>query len=308
MSAAEMISQAVGLALQIAADNRHGYDQSSRWGPDFDCSSFLIWVWEQIGVLVKTAGATYTGNMKPAFLRCGFEDVTDKVNLLTGAGLQAGDILLNYAKHVAMYIGNGLIVHAAGNENGGATGGQTGDQTGREICTQGYYYSPSAPWECVLRYTKEPEAAPDPPAETPKTYTVTANDSLWKIAAEQLGDPNRWHEIQELNGLTGTVIYPGQVLKLPGSKMDHEPEPEPEPPLILDECTVKLPVLTEGSSGAAVGSLQVLLIVAGCDVGPDGADGDFGHNTWMALCDFQRRSGIPTTGKADAQTWALLIG
>lgn len=70
-----------------AADSSHGYDQANRWGPDYDCSSAVISAWELAGVPVKTKGATYTGNMRGVFLRCGFEDVTAGVDLATGAGL-----------------------------------------------------------------------------------------------------------------------------------------------------------------------------------------------------------------------------
>ena len=61
-----------------AADNSHGYDQIYRWGEkgDYDCSSAVISAWQAAGVPVKTKGATYTGNMKAAFLSCGFADVT----------------------------------------------------------------------------------------------------------------------------------------------------------------------------------------------------------------------------------------
>lgn len=48
-----------------------------------------------------------------------------------------------------------------------------------------------------------------------RTYTVKAGDSLWKIAATQLGNGSRWTEIQKLNGLKSTTIYKGQVLKIP---------------------------------------------------------------------------------------------
>ena len=133
-----------------AADNSHGYDQGNRWGPDYDCSSAVISAWELAGVPVKSNGATYTGNMRGVFLRCGFEDVTGSVDLATGTGLQRGDVLLNIQHHTAMYCGNGMEVEASINEKGGVTGGQPGDQTGREFLVRPYR---NYPWDCVLRYT-----------------------------------------------------------------------------------------------------------------------------------------------------------
>ncbi len=55
-------------------------------------------------------------------------------------------------------------------------------------------------------------------ASTPgyKTYTVKPNDSFWKIAAEQLGDGNRYKELAAFNGMTASsVIHPGDILKIP---------------------------------------------------------------------------------------------
>lgn len=48
-----------------------------------------------------------------------------------------------------------------------------------------------------------------------KNYTVQKGDSLWKIAAKNLGEGNRYPEVMKLNGLTSTVIRVGQVLKIP---------------------------------------------------------------------------------------------
>ena len=50
-------------------------------------------------------------------------------------------------------------------------------------------------------------------------YTVKDNDSLWKIAAEQLGSGNRWVEIRDLNPDVlkgGEQLHANMRLKLPG--------------------------------------------------------------------------------------------
>lgn len=135
----------------LANDNTHGYDQIYRWGEhgDYDCSSAVITAWQKAGVAVKSAGATYTGNMKKVFLAHGFKDVTSSINLSTGAGLKRGDVLLNERHHTAMYCGNLKEVEASINENGKSTGGKPGDQTGLEIRIRSYR---NYPWDCVLRY------------------------------------------------------------------------------------------------------------------------------------------------------------
>ena len=51
------------------------------------------------------------------------------------------------------------------------------------------------------------------------TYTVKSGDCLWNIAQSKLGNPYRWTEIADLNGISRSnpIIYPGDVLTLPGS-------------------------------------------------------------------------------------------
>ena len=149
MTRQETIDKAVAWALAVARDDSHGYDQAKRWGPDYDCSSFVISAWQQAGVPVRTEGAYYTGNMYAVFLKCGFRDVTPLVDLDSGARLEKGDVLLNRRSHTMLYVGGGKCVGASVNEQGGATGGQSGDQNGREIRVCAYY---NFPWDCVLRY------------------------------------------------------------------------------------------------------------------------------------------------------------
>lgn len=162
-----IVEKAVSQMIGWAEDDSHGYDQSSRWGPDYDCSSAVIQAWQNAGISVKSKGATYTGNMYSVFRACGFEDVTSLVNIVTGEGLQRGDVLLNHIHHTAMYCGNRQIVQASINEFGGTTGGQSGDQTGREFYIRGYY---NYPWDVVLRYVGSNEVV-----------DVSDNVSAWKM-------------------------------------------------------------------------------------------------------------------------------
>ncbi len=144
--------------IKTAIDNKAGYDQEYRWGErgDYDCSSLTIIAFEKAGFPAKSKyGATYTGNMKQAFMKCNFKDVKDRVNLTTGAGLKRGDILLNEAHHVAVYIGDNRIVQASINELGRATGGRPGDQTGYEINISQYKNYHRGGWDCVLRYKEK---------------------------------------------------------------------------------------------------------------------------------------------------------
>ena len=123
------VENAVQWMEAIAADDTHGYSQINRWGPDYDCSSFVISAFEQAGIPVKTKGASFTGNIKAIFTSCGFKDVTNSVDRATGAGLLRGDVLLNTLMHVAVFQGNGKIVHARASDGHL----KSGDQNGKEI-------------------------------------------------------------------------------------------------------------------------------------------------------------------------------
>jgi hypothetical protein len=177
--------------IEIAQDSSHGYDQNQRWGErgDYDCSSFTITAFEKAGFPVKSKyGATYTGNMKDAFINCGFKDVRNAVNIATGAGLIRGDVLLNEVQHVAVYIGNGLIVQASINELGRATGGRPGNQTGYEINISKYKNYHRGGWDSVLRYDEkidtdvlDKKGAVKTMSEKEKEYAVQAINKLAEL-------------------------------------------------------------------------------------------------------------------------------
>lgn len=61
-------------------------------------------------------------------------------------------------------------------------------------------------------------------------------------------------------------------------------------------------VLSNYCEGDDVKELQKALISLCISCGPDGADGEYGDNTEMAVREFQQINGVPVTGKYDAAT------
>jgi LysM repeat protein len=57
-------------------------------------------------------------------------------------------------------------------------------------------------------------AAPAPPSQGSGLYTVKSGDTLWLIASR---NGTTVDALMKANGLTSTIIYPGQVLVLPGA-------------------------------------------------------------------------------------------
>ncbi len=154
------IAKAISWAEMIANNDGYGYDQDTResgwakWQSDpscttqcgsFDCSSFIAAALTVAGYFTTNPEfSTFTeaATLAPA----GFIKVASAAT--SSANLQLGDILLNTVSHTAMYIGNGQIVAASHNENGGISGGQVGDQTGDEIHIEPFY---NDAWDSVWR-------------------------------------------------------------------------------------------------------------------------------------------------------------
>ena len=143
MSVSGGVQGAIDWALNAAADDSIGYSQETRWGnPNYDCSSFVITAYQSAGIPVKDNGATYTGNMREAFVNSGFEWIPGNPNV---NDLQTGDVLLDEDSHTEMYIGNGQNVGAHSNKDG-----VDGDSSGKEVSVGNYY---DHPWDGVLRYS-----------------------------------------------------------------------------------------------------------------------------------------------------------
>ena len=183
------VEAALKFALDMAADNTHGYSQgaenatannpytgsregalpaekrNSIWTPDFDCSSLVYWSLEEGGFKIieqwqnnnpeywsRYNGEQYTGDADTVWMDLEKLGGWKKYswNEIKN-NLKRGDILCIPEKHIAFYIGNGQTVEARGVNN--PHGGQyrTGDQGG-EI---DIYEAQGRNWTEVYRYVGE---------------------------------------------------------------------------------------------------------------------------------------------------------
>lgn len=150
-----IIDKAVTTAIDIALNDEHGYSQINRNGnPDFDCFSLVLYCYASAGA--DTNGATYTGNMRQKLTEAGFKAIKYPCEVVKG------DILLNEIHHTAICIGDGKIVEATLDENGGiGKGAKSGDQTGHEIHIRSFYHY-SRGWDYVLRLDRTEINIPKP--------------------------------------------------------------------------------------------------------------------------------------------------
>jgi len=79
------------------------------------------------------------------------------------------------------------------------------------------------------------------------------------------------------------------------------PTPTPEPTGGTVEVTANLPILKDGDKGYHVKLMQTALIAKGYNCGWMGADGWFGENSKIALCEFSGKT------VCDGEVWAKLL-
>lgn len=60
-----------------------------------------------------------------------------------------------------------------------------------------------------------PETKPPVASSAEKTYTVKAGDTLWGVAAQEMGNGNQWQKIYDANKLKSRSLTAGQTLVIP---------------------------------------------------------------------------------------------
>lgn len=191
---------AAAIHYRMVTDDRFGYSWEERFGAnpetwaidgkqysirvgDYDCSSSCITAWAI--ALRGTAhegcleDATYTGNMREAFLGSGLFEWKPLSFIAS-----PGDLYLNEANHVAMcqtQVPDVLSEFSWGDN--GAYGNQRGDQSGWEAHVCDYY---DYPWDGILHYNGKADGPSKPLAGQPK-YNAYVDDA-WLDTMDGLHD------------------------------------------------------------------------------------------------------------------------
>lgn len=204
-------------AIEMALDDRYGYSQkppSGRWGPDYDCSSFIYEIADYAGYPVGRGPdkVRFTGVMLKDFLDAGFQ-VLPFANVGI-SGLKLGDILLNLAVHAEIYVGDGVAAAAEHAENGDYIG-KAGDQTGEEISLHPIADIP-VQWNFILRPPEEDEEDEEEEGDDMPNYPMATQGNMggWqgRIPNTMNGYPQAGYQ-QYTNqtypqGMYGNQTYP----------------------------------------------------------------------------------------------------
>ena len=158
-------------ARATADDDTHGYSQEYRYGPDYDCTSFVSRALMEAGFPLDRYLST--ANMIADLPALGFV-VYQKDEVAP----QRGDILIRLGEHAEICIGDGGCVAAHQDYDG-----QTGDSTGHEIeyrVGDSRYGCPFCRDQCydhILRYEEQEtyleQQTEEPPAEQDEAFQKT---------------------------------------------------------------------------------------------------------------------------------------
>ena len=169
------------------------------------CVVFIWWLFKELG-----ASDLFCGGQKTAW--CDYVMNYAKQNGLWVTGeYKPGDLVIfnwdndNTTDHI------GLAISVAGNSVT-TIEGNCNDKVSQMMRTGSTMVGAYRP-----KYAPTATDAPTPPVSDKEgTYTVQRGDTLWSIAERLLGAGEKYIQIMSANGLTSDMIYPGQVLVMPG--------------------------------------------------------------------------------------------
>ena len=145
----EEIKSAVEWAQTISKDDTYGYGTDTESSKQLSSMGLVTEAYKKAGIKIEmTDIKTYDKALEKA----GFVEVTDKVDLKTGKGLQRGDVLWMSTEdgkgHTELATGYGKLVGSRGDKDN-----TEGDSSGEEISEIDYYNNN---WVKVLRLKESP--------------------------------------------------------------------------------------------------------------------------------------------------------
>ena len=212
----------------ICLDDNYGYDQSQRLTGynsivanknkvkggkgEFDCSSLVASCYKLAGVNISPACTTR--NLKSAMLKTGkFKAYTDQKYVNTDTYAKRGGIYLKEGSHVVMALEDSDSVDK------GIVMEYYTVKSGDTLSKIAMRHNTSVSELVRLNNIKNENIINIGQklilTEPYREYIVVKGDTLSKISRNMLGNAGRYGEIIALNGLRNTVIYVGQVLKIP---------------------------------------------------------------------------------------------
>ena len=158
-------------------------------------------------------------------------------------------------------------------------------------------------------------------AHVPSPGDIVMYDWQDKGTGDNTGMPDHVGFVVSLNGTSMTIIEgnKGEAVAYRSLNVNGKyirgyclpdyaskaTKPKQADTAVSKTISVNLPVLKNGSSGASVKALQMLLNCNGYSCGS--ADSDFGSNTAAAVQKFQKANGLSQDGIVGKNTWSILL-
>lgn len=288
-----------------------GYYQASKQGFAW-CDMFVDWCFLQLcGSRAKAEEITCQTGLYGAGCEWSAKYYKQQGRFYTTDPQPGDQIFFNNYAHTGIVekIENGVITTIEGN-----TSNKVARRTYSVVSSRiDGYGRPKFDVENSVESVETPEAAAAPEIGDIVNFTgfrhfISANSGTGhsckpgkaRVTAIKEGAQHPYHLIKQPGG--GSTVYGWVDAEDIETLQPETPEPPAEP------CNLSIPTLKNGSKGATVGALQILLIGNECSCGSYGVDGDFGTATENAVMMYQDKQGLPVSGICDAATWAELLG
>ena len=200
------INDANNYMYNLVTDKKHGYSQTNRYGPDYDCSSSIMTSLKMGGKFDVPVKDVNTASMKKYLEKIGYKVISNSEKP------QKNDIKLRPATakrggHVLMFRSPTMVMEFSSSRGHP----EKGDQTGTESWCHKWDSKRNGDFTYTLRY-KTTVKKETTKKSTGVKYTVKKGDTLSGIAKKCKTTVSHLGTINNIKDYN--KIYVGQVLKI----------------------------------------------------------------------------------------------